>query len=165
MKEMSKTCWESWLRSNLGRRGFTLIEVIAGLALLGTLLASITIARARYVRQRAHAQRRLTAVAVADSLLTGWWQDPQTLPRDGSGNVIEGLQDMQWAWRTRSIDDTVALNAGVQIVRLEIRDGRSKGSVQPVVTVDVAVPAPQQQQESNESSGGDTKDPESGTGQ
>ena len=65
----------------------TLIEVVGGLALLGTLLVAVLLAKAKYTRQAATADRKLQAVAAADELLTAWRQDPNALPRDGSGPV------------------------------------------------------------------------------
>src|SRR5688500_14911974 len=46
------------------RPGATLIEVLAGLVVLGVLVTSVTLARARMARQWAEAERRLAAVVV-----------------------------------------------------------------------------------------------------
>src|SRR6476646_1672368 len=81
----------------------TLLEVVAGLALLASLLGALLLAKVRYARQAAGADRRLEAVAAADALLAAWHQNPQALPRDGSG-MVPG--DGQLAWRTRSITNT-----------------------------------------------------------
>ena len=50
----------------------TLVEVVAGLALLGSVLVALLLARAAYLRQWARADRQLQAVAAADELLTVW---------------------------------------------------------------------------------------------
>src|SRR5436190_9188313 len=90
--------WRASRRPTPARRlAMTLVEVVAGLALLGTLLAAVLVVRARYAHQSAAAERRLQAVAAADALLSAWHRDPPSLPRSGSGHV-EG--DAQLAWRT-----------------------------------------------------------------
>jgi type II secretory pathway pseudopilin PulG len=82
------------------RLAMTLIEVVGGLALLGTLLVAVLLAKAKFTRQAATADRKLQAVAAADELLTVWRQDPNALPRDGSGSVAG---DRQLSWRTRTV--------------------------------------------------------------
>src|SRR5688500_6139833 len=84
------------------RRGMTLVEVVGGLALLGTLLVAVLLARGRYIRQAAIADRRLQAVAAADALLAQWHQDPRSLPRAASGDVPG---DGQFTWRTRTVSN------------------------------------------------------------
>src|SRR4051794_8506660 len=102
MSGKSKTCSAPWPASRrpmrLRRRpAMTLVEVVAALALLGTLLAAVLVVRVRYARQSAAAERRLQAVAAADALLSAWHRDPRSLPRFGSGQVAG---DAQLAWRT-----------------------------------------------------------------
>src|SRR6267142_1532167 len=53
-------------------RGATLIEALAGLVVLGTLLVSITIARGRFVRQRAVAEQKIAAATAVDALVSRW---------------------------------------------------------------------------------------------
>ena len=54
------------------RRGMTLIEVVVGLVILGTLVASVAIARGRALRQYARADLQLRAARVADQMLSHW---------------------------------------------------------------------------------------------
>src|SRR4051812_8008804 len=82
------------------RRAMTLIEVVGGLALLGTLLVGVLLAKAKFTRQAATADRKLQAVSAADELLVAWRQDPLALPRDGVGTVPGGGGDRQLSWRT-----------------------------------------------------------------
>ena len=70
MKRYVKAC--SGLPT-LGARGLTLVEVVAALALLGTLLSAMLLARGRYVRQNMRAQESVEAVAVTDALLEQWF--------------------------------------------------------------------------------------------
>src|SRR3954464_10234738 len=83
------------------RAGVTLVEVLAGLVLLGTVLASVTIARGRFMRQWAQAEQRLTAVHAADALMARWMSGgPQAVPVPAQGQV----DDLPgYVWRTRSV--------------------------------------------------------------
>jgi hypothetical protein len=104
----------------------TLVEVVAALAMLGTLLVAVLLARAGYVRQAAAADRRLQAVAAADALLAAWHRDPASLPRSGSGMVAG---DGQFSWRTRAVANPDAAALGADTLRLEVLDDRAAGAV------------------------------------
>src|SRR5690349_364983 len=58
------------------RRGTTLVEVIAALVILGTILAAMLIARGRFVRQDVQARRKIEAVRALDTLVDGWMNGP-----------------------------------------------------------------------------------------
>src|SRR4051812_18789944 len=118
-----KNCSAPWPANGrpTARRAMTLVEVVAALALLGTLLAAVLVVRVRYARQSAAAGRRLQAVAAADALLAGWHADPRSLPRFGSGRV-DG--DAQLGWRTAVVPNRDVNDLGVDVVRLEILDDR-----------------------------------------
>lgn len=114
----------------------TLVEVVAGLALLGTLLAAVLVVRARYARQSAAAERRLQAVAAADALLAAWHTDPRLLPRYGSGRV-DG--DAQLAWRTALVPNREVNDLGAQVVHLEILDDRPAAASAVLTSVEFVV--------------------------
>jgi hypothetical protein len=99
----------------------TLVEVVGGLGLLATLLVALLLAKARYTRQAAAADRRLQAVAAADALLAGWHQDPRSLVRAGGGAVAGGGE---FSWRTQRVDNAAVSEMGAAVVRLEILDER-----------------------------------------
>jgi hypothetical protein len=109
----------------------TLVEVVGGLGLLATLLVALLLAKARFTRQAAAADRRLQAVAAADALLSGWHQDPRSLPRSGGG-AVSG--DGQFSWRTQRVANAPINDMGAAVVRLEILDDRSEAAANPVVT-------------------------------
>jgi prepilin-type N-terminal cleavage/methylation domain-containing protein len=123
----------------------TLIEVMVALVILGTLLVCAVVARGRYLRQSAIAQRKLNAIAAADSLLAQWWLDPQKVPRAASGEV-PGVQKLTWQSQTLDRDDAEAL--GAQVLNLQIFDGRTNVAVHgtignsqtPLVSVELLVP-------------------------
>jgi hypothetical protein len=102
----------------------TLLEVVAGLALLASLLGALVLAKARYARQAAAADRRLEAVDAADDLLAAWHRDPKSLPHDGYGSgTVPG--DSRLAWRTRPVANGGVEELGGRAVRLEVLDRRT----------------------------------------
>lgn len=89
-------------RSSTCLRSFTLIEVLAGLMILGTLLVSMILAKQNLLDQQARARQKLDAVRLADALLAYWHvtsaslpgNDPLPLmPRNEQGYVLETLKD------------------------------------------------------------------------
>ncbi len=116
------------------RRGLTLIEVMASLAILGSLLVSLLMAKARSIQQWNAANRRIEATAAADGLLAEWWPKPSTLPRQATGKVA-GTETL--SWRTRVIEDQAMEGFGIEIVRLEIIDEQTVEKMDPLITVDL----------------------------
>ena len=134
-------CSRRWTL-NRRRCAFTLIEVLAGLTLLSTLLVAVVMARGRYVHQSVSAERRLEAVEVADELLTQWWQDPAAFPVDDSGTVNEDMR-----WRTRQLSQQDLEDLGAMVVRLELfvddrapRDSPGDERDEPILVIDVLAP-------------------------
>ena len=117
----------------------TLIEVVAGLALLAAVLSLVFAARSHVARQQVRADRRLAAVAAADALLAAWWQDPSKFPRAGGGTV-PGRPDL--VWRTGIVPNPAAEALGSQAVRLEVTSAGPPGvaGARPVVSVEVVLP-------------------------
>ena len=113
------------------RRGLTLIEVVAALALMATLLVAVLTIKAGLTRRRAVADRQLRAVAAADALLTAWWADPATFPVGRSGPVPA---EPSLAWSTRPLPNAAAARLGGRVIRLDIRDPGV------VLSVDVLLP-------------------------
>ena len=115
---MNAKCWTS-----SRRRGLTLVEVVAGLALLSALLVTVLTAKSRATRQLASANRRLEAVAAADRLLVGWWQDRAHFPRQSSGRVPG---DAGFAWRTSPVRNDAVNALAASVIRVEVIDERAK---------------------------------------
>jgi prepilin-type N-terminal cleavage/methylation domain-containing protein len=122
------------------RSAMTLIEVMAGMVILGTILSSLVVARSRYLHQWTLAGRKQAAVSAADSLLSNWWASPTRLPVNSSGN----LNDQNLKWKTHVIPSESAQTLSTQIVRLEIFDNPqgadSAPSATPLAYVDVVLP-------------------------
>src|SRR5438046_9949256 len=97
-------------------RGVTLIEALAGLVILGTLLVSITIARGRFVRQRAQAEQKIAAAAAVDALVSKWMAgNGSSIPLSAAGQ-LDGLPNHNW--HTHVIEKKPDLNAS--IIRLDV---------------------------------------------
>ena len=116
----------------------TLIEVVAGLGLLATLMAALLMARSRHTHQAMVAERKLSAVTAADRLLTEWWAEGMSIPRDKTG---EYLHD-RLIWQTTTIKDEDAESLDVEIVRLEVFDLEVREDALAVVEVVVPAMAP-----------------------
>jgi len=121
------------------RSGLTLIEVVAGLALMATVLVGILEAGGRHVRQIKRARRQLAAATEADRLLTGMIGNFEQLPDNNAGTECgDGLM-----WRTRLMENREARETmNIAIVRLEIFDPRQTKDQTPLVAIDVVKPLP-----------------------
>lgn len=119
------------------RAGLTLMEVVAGLALLGWLLSAVVLAKARYTRQWATANQTLLATRAADQLLTHWWSDDQQIPVPASGQIAQppGLE-----WRTMPLPSETVEPLGVRLVRLEVVAKNAAPGTPPLVAVDLMLP-------------------------
>jgi hypothetical protein len=113
----------------------TLIEVVVGLVILGTLVASVAIARGQALRQYARADLQLRATRAADTMFARWFDAaPHAIPIRGGGVLTEIPGCI---WRTRPITDPSAEMLGAIVVRYEIFDLESR---LPLVSVDFLVP-------------------------
>ena len=117
--------------------GMTLIEVVAGLAILGSLLTATVFTKVRYKQQWGDSNRRLEAIRAADELLGTWWGDLTSFPRSQRGDVPRYTSLI---WRTQVLSQEPLDQWGGQMVRLEIFDRRVSVSAEPLVLVDLVLP-------------------------
>ncbi len=111
--------------------------MVAGLALLSTLLVAVLTTRAKLTRQWALARQQIRAVEAADELLTVWWQDVKTFPRQASGRVP---REAGLAWRTRVVPNEPVNRLKASVVRLEIiDDGEGSAAGEILVAVEVVL--------------------------
>lgn len=96
----------------------TLVEVIAGLALLGGVVTLLLVARGRLVSKAVESQRSAAAVKVMDGLLSEWWGSPDTFPRVGRG------QREGWDWQITSVVSPSAASIDGSVVRVDLADPR-----------------------------------------
>ena len=118
--------------SHLVRRGLTLVEVVAGLALMATLLVAMLSLKTRFTHQLGKSNLQLRGVAAADSLLTAWWADTSSFPINQSGAVASypGFN-----WRTNLVANKAVAHLDSKVVRLDITDNATV-----VTSVDVMLP-------------------------
>lgn len=128
------------------REGLTLIEVMAGLAILGSVLVAVVMARGRYLDQSVAARHKAEAVRVADALLTQWWDDIEQLPRAESGDV----DGFRWETQTRQPEALIELEAEVLRLSLFQLEAIGDGSYEPILSVEVVVPAPPESPDTEE---------------
>jgi hypothetical protein len=123
----------------------TLIELLAGLVVLGTVLASISLARGRFLRQWSEAEQRMQATRVVDRMLADWLGGPaDRVPVPGQGTLL-GMK--QHVWRTTPRRDRAVEDLGAMVVRLEVfeRTESTAASRRPVVSVDFVLPRGEQE--------------------
>jgi hypothetical protein len=106
--------------------------VLAGLVVLGTLLTSVAIARGRFLRQWADADKRLRAVKSVDAMLEKSLINPSaTVPIPSSG----ALDDLPgYTWRTVLIHDPSAAKVQAVTVRLQVYEAGEARA--PILQVD-----------------------------
>lgn len=119
------------------RRGLTLVEVITGLVLLATLLASILVAFGSQASQIRTARDRLTAIEMTDRLLAGW-SSQNAMPAIGTEQSLAGTNN--WRWRIVACDSTELEASGASSIRVEVFRSRSTGADQVLASVDLLVP-------------------------
>ena len=115
------------------RRGMTLIELLAGLVILGTVLATMVVARGRLTRQWAQADRKIEAARALDHMLA-IWTDAPAFPVPASGSLI-GTKNCQW--RTQWISDPAAAKLGAAVARVEVFDPLSGAT--PILTIELLI--------------------------
>ncbi len=119
------------------RRGMTLIEVVAGIALLGTILTTTVMAQARLLRQHQRALVKLQAVEAVDRLLAQWSVEGQEIPVESSGVL---LNSPAVSWRTRLKSEKTDGPLSVAIVELVASAANDPPGIPPLVRVELAIP-------------------------
>jgi type II secretory pathway pseudopilin PulG len=99
-----------------------LIELLAAMAILGWLLASLLVVRSRYIRQAATAQRQIEAVRAAQTLLEQWYSQDLAIP-DAQQGPVPASEYL--SWKTSVVQENVLGVDQLQIVRLSIQDARA----------------------------------------
>lgn len=134
MMDKQKTSWRP-------STGVTLIEVLAALALLGSLAVAMILSRGQLMDQHRRAEQKLEAVRVADRLLAQWWEsEPKSLPINSRGEV-QGHDG--WVWETSVVEKAELQPFNAQVVRYRIlNEAELDVSIKPVelTTVDLVMP-------------------------
>ena len=107
---------------------------------------AVSIARGRFLRQWADADRRIIVAKAADQLLARWFSDSvPNIPFPASGS-LEGLPG--YDWQTTPVDDPASKQLGSITIRLQVFDHRPVNSsasrlTDPVLSLDVLVHKPE----------------------
>jgi len=118
----------------------TLVEVLAGTALLGTLLAGLLVSSSRLTALSRRSYEKEEACRAADDLLDGWWPKKEKIPRNQSGDVPN---HPGWSWRTSVTRQIQVGTAKLDVLAVDVRpsggtaDANDSGSVR----VEVLLPA------------------------
>ena len=113
--------------------------MLAGLIILGTLLASVATARGRFLRQWGQADRRLQVIQATDNLINSWMSiQPSSagtcaVPASGSGS-LPGATGC--SWRTRLVRSSAARPLAAVVVRLEVFD-RPGYAAEPLLAIEL----------------------------
>lgn len=118
--------------------GFTLVEVIAGVALLGTLLAGLMLGFSKHVRQYQAARLRIQAIDKLDRQLELWYANGDELPIDSEGPLSA---QPPLTWHTTTVRSPQAQRLNAVIVRVEVRRSDRADSSPPVIAVELLHPA------------------------
>jgi len=128
----------------MSARGLTLVEAVAGIAILGAMLAAVLVATSRLRIQDAQAARRIEACRLADAMLDELWKKPEDFPRKGSGRV-SGSRD--WQWRASVVPSVDANELNSEVVAVEFfqaNKAANKASIAdggpPALRVEVVLP-------------------------
>jgi len=128
----------------MSARGLTLVEAVAGIAILGAMLAAVLVATSRLRVQDAQAARRIEACRLADAMLDELWKKPEDFPRKGTGRV-SGSRD--WQWRASVVPSVDANELNGEVVAVEFfqaNKAATKASIAdggpPALRVEVVLP-------------------------
>ena len=118
-------------------KALTLLEVVAALALLSTLLVTVLTAQNRLAHQTRRAELRLQAIDAAEQLLATWSAtSPMVIP-DATGQLpTEPI--LHWKVTLRTQQEPQLLSSGVQVACLRVSDQLDMDDTDspPLVTVE-----------------------------
>lgn len=131
-------CCKRWIvgLSTNARRAMTLVEVIAGIALLGTVLAVTVLSHGRLLRQHQRAQTKLQAVAAVDQLLSQWYANGEAVPVEASGKW-PGSPVVVWKTQRGRTQTSGAIS--VDVVELTAKIEGESPSLPPLVRIELAL--------------------------
>jgi len=114
--------------------GLTLIEALAGTAILATVLATSLVAAGRLMAQSRRAGQISTACRLAEDLLVDWRAKGQDSPEDKAGQVA-GPDGATFWWQVAVVENPDAQALGAKV--LELRLGDQPPPARPLVSVQV----------------------------
>lgn len=118
------------------RCGMTLIEVLAGIVLLSTLMALVVVAAGRFSARIRDSNEQLAAAHALDRQLAQWYSSIDRLPQVRSGNLAG---DRRFRYRITQLG---AVSDGLPLRRVRVEVFGKRG-VSPLVTVELLERVPQ----------------------
>lgn len=103
-------------------KALTLLEVVAAIAILATLLVAVLAAHDRLARQTKRGELRLAAIDTADTLLATW---TSTSPMQIPATRGETDSSPKLYWQVTAVPNPQLLEYGVQVARLRVSDVES----------------------------------------
>jgi prepilin-type N-terminal cleavage/methylation domain-containing protein len=131
------------LRSPVSRRGFTLVEVLIGSALLVFLLGAFVQIAGSLRKQRVNAERLERAVTAVDQLLSQWSiADRNGVPLSGTGPLPDA-PDLYWTIERR--DGYTSPDSPFIVVQLKVQDNtvQRRTDAMPILVMNLVRPLPQ----------------------
>lgn len=116
------------------RQGLTLIEVVAGIVLLGTLLVTILMAFKAHATQIQAANQRLEAIRQTDRLLMTWMK-AESLPGVGESDTFPNNPELRWEMVQSESEPLGRLQA--EIMRLEVFSTTELQTERPLTSVEL----------------------------
>ncbi len=130
MKFKQRTFWQP------KSKALTLVEVLAAMAILGSLLTGIVLAQGKLSIQSRRTMQTREACQLAEGLLSLWWEDEVIIPRNSSGEIGEPAG---WRWQTFVYYSDQADDLGAEVMRLNLF-GPGTHENKPTLSIEVLVP-------------------------
>lgn len=121
------------------RPGFTLLEVVVALALMGSVLVASLLAFSQHRKQLSMAEKRIQATIIADQLVSKLSSQRDGIPIGAQG-IVAGKTN--WVWQTSRVGTATLATVPLQVLRFQILEmGRTPTQL---VTVDLVQSVKQQ---------------------
>lgn len=99
------------------RPGFTLLEVVVALALMGSVLVATLLAFSQHRAQLSLAEKRIQATIIADQIVSTLSAQRDGIPI-GTQGVVAGKAN--WIWQTSRVGTTTLATVPMQVFRFQI---------------------------------------------
>lgn len=104
----------------------TLIEVVAAIAILGSVLVGVVLAQSRHTRQLAEARLQHEAAHAADELIAQWWTGPEGVPDPGASGEIQTPSGRTLTWSTSREASPALEELGTFVLRVEFTEAETE---------------------------------------
>ena len=111
----------------------TLVELLAGLVILGTVLSAMVVARGRLLRQWGQADRKILAGKELDAMFADWTEFPTFSPPIPGQGQLAGAS--HFIWRSQWVPNPAAVKLNSAVARVEVFE--SMNARGPILTVDL----------------------------